>query len=136
MLIELARCWCCRAAGPGRLPGTGAALPLTSADWRPDRALGHVVALDERGRPVGILRVQDAAVTSAPTSPPDRSTPLSAVMTVLPSVVVVPADLSGEGVLRTLSTQGAHVLVAVDPGGHVVGIADAQRLAHALTGRP
>ena len=106
------------------------------ADWRPVRALGHVVALDEQGRPVGILRVQDALAHAGAEQPPGPQTPLSAVMTVLPSVVVVPADLSGEGVLRTLSTQGAHVLIAVDPAGHVVGIADARRLAHALTGRP
>jgi Zn-dependent protease len=112
------------------------ALPVTSADWRPDRAPGHVVALDERGHPVGILRVQDAARHVGAEQPPGPRTPLSAVMTVLPSVVVVPADLSGEGVLRTLSTQGAHLLVAVDPVGRVVGVADAQRLAHALTGRP
>ncbi|WP_426560267.1 site-2 protease family protein [Angustibacter sp. McL0619] len=112
------------------------ALPLASTGWRPAPSGGHVVALDEHGRPVGILRMQDAMRHVGGQQAPGPQTPLSAVMTVLPSVVVVPADLSGEGVLRTLATNGAHVLVAVDPTGHVVGVADAQRLAHALTGRP
>ena len=35
-----------------------------------------------------------------------------------------------------LSTQGAHLLIAVDDAGRVVGIADSRQLAQALTGRP
>jgi Zn-dependent protease len=110
------------------------ALPVGSTGW-PDVA-AHVVGVDDHGHPVGLLRAEHARELLASPAPPPPGTPLSAVMMVLPSAVLVPAGLDGEAVRRTLSTQGAHLLVVVDPDRHVVGVADANRLARALTGRP
>ncbi|GAA4354856.1 site-2 protease family protein [Angustibacter luteus] len=111
-----------------------AALPQSTTAW-PSQT-GHTVAVDELGHPVGLLRAQDARQLAAAPQPPGPNTPLSAVMTVLPSAVVVPADLDGDGVVQALSTQGAHLFIAVDETGRVVGIADSRQLAQALTGRP
>ena len=56
-------------------------------------------------------------------------------MTVLSPVVVLAADTSGDDVLSTLATSTARTVVVVDGTGLVVGIADVDRLAAALTGR-
>jgi hypothetical protein len=95
-----------------------------------------VVAVDDHGRPIGLLRAEQADALLRSATPPPPGTALSAVMIALPSAVLVPAGLDGEAVLRTLATHGAHLLVVVDTQRHVVGVADAERLARALTGRP
>ncbi len=97
--------------------------------------LGHAVAVDDHGRPVGLLRVEDADRLAGSVQPPRPGTPLSAVMTVLSPAVVVPATATGEDVLALLASTQAPALVVVDDAGRVVGVADGARLTAALTGR-
>ena len=95
----------------------------------------HVVAVDEAGRAVGLLRVEGTGWPPAPPLPSaPAGTPLSAVMQVA-TPLVMPLDATGERVLTELAGSGASVAVALDDAGRVVGIADTEPLAAALTGR-
>jgi hypothetical protein len=112
------------------------AVRVGSPGWREVAEQGqHVVAVDDAGRAVGLLRVEGTGwPPAAPLPPAPQGTPLSAVMQVV-STLVVPVDASGERVLTELAGSGAAVAVVVDDGGRVVGIADTEPLAAALTGR-
>lgn len=96
----------------------------------------HVVALDASGQPVGILLKEDARrLLTVPGGPPP-GTPLTAVMTVLDPVAVVPASASGDDVLHAVAGTAVRMLVVVDERGAVVGVADVGGIAAALTGHP
>lgn len=129
-----------RAAAALRLgrhvePAWGA--PAGTDTWRtPSTAPAHVVALDPDGRPVGVLLKEDAQrLLTGPGGPP-AGTPLTAVMTVLDPVAVVPATASGDDVLHAVAGTGVRMLVVVDERGAVVGVADVGGIAAALTGHP
>ncbi len=111
--------------------------PASGDGWRAAQPpTGHVVAIDASGRPVGVLLVEDAARLLSSPVPPPPGTPLSAVMTVLDPVAVVPAAASGEDVLRTVAGSPVRMLVVVDAAGAVVGVADVGAIAAELTGHP
>lgn len=116
-------------------PAWGA--PAGDDTWRrPAVADSHVVALDPSGRPVGVLLREDAhRLLSGPTAPPP-GTPLTAVMTVVDPLAVVPASASGDDVLQAVAGTGVRLLVVVDQRGAVVGVADVGGIAAALTGHP
>lgn len=96
----------------------------------------HVVALDERGVPVGVLLAEDATRLLTSATPPPPATPLSAVMTVLDPVAVVPVWASGEDVLHAVAGSLVRLLVVVDERNAVVAVADVGGIAAELTGRP
>ena len=113
------------------------ASPTYSASWQ-DVPAGHVVAVDDSGRPVGVLFAdsrEHLRTSTSSTGQPPQGTPLSAVMTVLDPVVTLPATTSGSDVLSALATKPAHVYVVVDSHGEVVGLAQGQELADAVTRR-
>ncbi|KQX66851.1 hypothetical protein ASD06_04000 [Angustibacter sp. Root456] len=116
-------------------PARGA--PAWDDAWRasttPD---AHVVALDAAGQPVGILLKEDARRLLAGPGGPPAGTALTAVMTVLDPVAVVPAWASGEDVLHAVAGSAVRMLVVVDEHGAVVGVADVGGIAAALTGHP
>lgn len=110
--------------------------PAASASWQRLEvpATAHVVALDGAGRPVGVLSPQDRARLAAGGQPP-AGTPLTAVMTVLDPAVTLASTASGSDVLAALSSRPAFVYVVVGAHGEVVGLAQGQQLADAVTGR-
>lgn len=112
------------------------ASPAATSQWQSgdlDDTL-HVVAIDAGGRPVGVLTPQARQQLSASGQPPP-GTPLASVMTVLDPSVTLPATSSGADVLAALATRPAYTYVVVDARGDVVGLAQGQRLADAVTGR-
>lgn len=112
------------------------ASPATSSAWQSIYPGGdvHVVAVDATGRPVGVLTPQSRAALALSGQPP-AGTPLAAVMTVLDPSVTLPATSTGADVLSALATRPAYTYVVVDARGDVVGLAQGQRLADAVTGR-
>ena len=112
------------------------ALPADDVSWlrRDLRTTGALVAVDERGRPVGVADPATLGALLSSPSRPREGTPLRAVVTVLDPVAVLPADADGERVLQALTTDPAYVYVVVDRFGAVVGLAPGERLAEALTG--
>ena len=111
--------------------------PAWDDAWRTPAAPGaHVVALDDAGRPVGVLLAEDAQRLLGGATPPPPGTPLTAVMTVLDPVAVVPASATGEDVLHAVAGTAVRMLVVVDERGAVVGVADVGGIAAALTGHP
>ena len=111
------------------------ASPAASAQWQAI-APGdlHVVAVDSEGRPVGVLTPQARDQLTTGAAPPP-GTPLAAVMTVLDPSVTLPATATGPDVLAALANRPAYTYVVVDARGDVVGLAEGQRLADAMTGR-
>jgi Zn-dependent protease len=110
------------------------AAPLGTDDWRRAAPGLDLVALDGERRPVGLLRAADADRWRAPDGAP-AGTPLSALMSVLDPVVVLPGGATREQVLQALAARPAHTYVVVDGAGRVVGTAEGDRLAGAVTGR-
>lgn len=118
------------------LTAPAVASPASSSHWQaidPDDP-AHVVALDDLGRPVGVLSPQARRDLAAAGRPP-AGTPLAAVMTVLDPSVTLASTASGADVLSALSLSPAYSYVVVGPGGDVVGLAAGQQLADAVTGR-
>lgn len=111
--------------------------PAWDDAWRePATPDAHVVALDAGGQPVGVLLKEDAQRLLALPGGPPPGTPLTAVMTVLDPVAVVPASASGDDVLHAVAGTAVRMLVVVDERGAVVGVADVGGIAAALTGHP
>lgn len=112
-------------------------LPQTSiAWWQPGQPPEHVVAVDEQGRPVGLLGAPDAFRLLTSATAPAPGTQLQAVMTVLDPVVVLPAHATGEQVLHALTTSPARTYVVIDETGVVIGVSDGARLAEAVSAPP
>lgn len=111
------------------------ASPAASADWQGlgDRDV-HVVAVDGAGQPVGLLTPQARRALDDQGGPP-AGTPLSAVMTVLDPSVTLPVTATGADVLSALATRPAYSYVVVDAHRRVVGLAQGQQLADAVTRR-
>ena len=114
------------------------ACPADSAAWQGVDASSdaHLVAVDVDGRPVGLLSPAARRELEAGSRPPPPGTPLAAVMTVLDPAVTLLASASGPDVLAALASTPAHTYVVVDPRGDVVGLAQGQQLADAVTARP
>lgn len=137
------------AIAAGRLHGTAEVLdlatftapavasPAETAAWQSIESGGalHIVAVDAGGRPVGLLSPQARYQLGVTGHGPPPGTPLTAVMTVLDPAVTLPASASGADVLAALSSTPAHAYVVVDGRGDVVGLAQGQQLADAVTGR-
>lgn len=112
------------------------ASPVSSSAWQSmalDDGL-HLVAVDDDGRPVGVLTPQSRRQLALGDQPPE-GTPLAAVMTVLEPSVTLAATSSGGEVLAALARRPAYTYVVIDARGQVVGLAEGQRLADAVTGR-
>lgn len=109
--------------------------PAGSAQWQDVDANSevHLVAVDVDGRPVGLLSPAARRQIEAAGQPPPRGTPLAAVMTVLDPAVTLLASTSGPDVLAALASTPAHTYVIVDQRGDVVGLAQGQQLADAVT---
>ena len=111
--------------------------PAVSAQWQDVDASSevHLVAVDVDGRPVGLLSPTSRRQIEAASQPPPRGTPLAAVMTVLDPSVTLLASASGPDVLAALASTPAHTYVVLDQRGDVVGLAQGQQLADAVTTR-
>ncbi|MGX5359414.1 site-2 protease family protein [Kocuria sp. KH4] len=101
-----------------RGPGAGGAVP-------------HVVAVDGSGRPVGLL-----VPAAADAVPDDRraGTPLAAVLERLPEGAVLPGELQGEALLRTLARTDHPRYVVTGPGGAPAGVLRSAALERLLAG--
>jgi Zn-dependent protease len=113
---------------------SAAALPSADTTWRelPLDDPRHLVALDEAGRPEGLLTAAARRALHAGALPP-AGTPLSAVVTVLDAVATVPAAATGSELLTTLATRPARQYLVLDAGGQLVGLVTGEQLAEALT---
>lgn len=94
----------------------------------------HLVAVDPASGPVGVLYATDRRALLDAVVPPPPGTPLSAVMTVLDPVVLLPARATGEDVLSALARHPAHVYLVLGDDGAVTGLARGAALADAVTG--
>ena len=99
-------------------------LPLAEAVRRAqEHQAGSLVTVDAEGRPVGL--VNEAAVAA---TPPERRpwVPTSAVARTLgagPTArLVLPADLEGEALLRTMQATPSSEYLLVEPDGSVYGV--------------
>ena len=110
--------------------------PVDTAQWQSIDPGRHIIAVDADGRPVGLLSAQARAELATGVRPPPPGTALAAVMTVLDPAVSIPARASGAQVLQALARTPAHTYVVVDGAGAVVGLAQGQQLADAVTARP
>jgi len=114
------------------------ASPADSAAWQSVDPTSnvHLVAVDANGAPVGLLTPRARSQFGASAQPPPSGTLLAAVMTVLDPAVTLLASASGPDVLAALASTPAHTYVIVDSRGDVVGLAQGQQLAEAVTTRP
>ena len=103
-----------------RTVGTAAELPVSEAVRQAREAqAGAIIMVDTSGRPVGL--VNEAALNA---TPEERRpwVPVSAVARSLDPGLTLPADISGEALIRAMQETPASEYLLVEPDGTIYGV--------------